>query len=88
MIFSPFTYALSFIPIFGGFVNALIYIVAALFTFIVASAVMATAYILYRPLHAIAVLTLIITFIVISYLSFDLNAIKIAMDAKNLAHPI
>lgn len=71
MILSPLTYLLSYIPIIGGLANGLLYIVALLFTIVLASAVIATAYIMYRPLYVIGVFVMIFTFIVLTYLSID-----------------
>lgn len=71
LLLSPFTYLLSYIPLLGAFVNALLYIAAFIFTILVASAVMATAYVFYRPLYAAAVFVALVTFLILTYMSVD-----------------
>lgn len=80
MILFPLTYLLSYIPIIGGLANGLLYIVALLFTIVLASAVIATAYIFYRPLYVIAVFVMMFTFIVLTYLSVDKKGLTTTID--------
>jgi hypothetical protein len=82
LILSPFTYLFSFIPFLGAFVNGIIYFLAFIFTFLLASIVITSAYIFYRPLLAIPILVASLLLILYSLLSLDTGAAPLALENK------